>query len=266
MQLDILTLDWTCCASNNHMLCYARHTNTLSKKITKKANMELLIVTVAYTTSGRDADALARIRFISDTVRNAPGLVSSRFYRSHRNDAATHSPTQSTAHSYYIMLTTWDDEENWQRAQERYNPKQLLLGSAKELLTAPPQQWQMRYLWGYSRPAANPIVAAAHLCTTRPDQIEFLQQKYVEGLRHYAIRPMLAFALLARGTYEEDANAARRTGSINAPSQPGTTFLSLFSWGSEEEREDFYSDPYSRTLTRFMNNMGTARQMPLEPI
>jgi hypothetical protein len=248
------------------MLCYARLTIALSRKNHKKVYMELLIVTVAYTTSSRDADVLARIRFISDTVRNAPGMISARFYRSRRNDAPTHTPTHSTSHSYYIMLTTWDDEENWQRAQERYNPKQLLLGSAKELLTAPPQQWQMHYLWGYSRPAATPIVAAAHLCTTRPDQIEFLQQKYVEGLRHYAIRPMLAFAFLARGASEEDTNAARPASSINVPSQSGTTFLSLFSWGSEEEREDFYSDPYTRTLTRFMNNMGTARQLPLEPI
>src|SRR5690242_1891980 len=158
------------------MLCYARHTNPLSIKIIKKVHMELLIVTVAYTTSSRDADVLARIRFISDTLHNAPGMISSRFYRSRGNDATSPAPTHSTSHSYYIMLTTWDDEENWQRAQERYNPKQLLLGSTKELLTAPPQQWQMRYLWGYSRPAAAPIVAAAHLCTTRPDQIEFRQQ------------------------------------------------------------------------------------------
>ncbi len=246
------------------MLCYARRTD--KHQIIKKVYMELLIVTVAYTASVRDADVLARIRFIADTVSNAPGMISSRFYRSRRNDATTHTPTHATAHSYYIMLTTWDDEESWQRAQERYNPKQLLLGSAKELLTAQPQQWQMGYLWGYSRPAATPIVATAHLCTTRSDQTEFLQQKYVEGLRHYATRPMLAFAFLARGAYEEDTNAARRTGSTNASSQPGTTFLSLFSWGSEEEREDFYSDPYARTLTRFMNNMGTAHLLSLEPI
>src|SRR2546423_10870096 len=148
--------------------------------------MELLVVTVAYTISVRDADVLARIRFISDTVHNAPGLLTSRFYRSRGKD------------SYYVMLTTWDDEENWQRAQERHNPRQLLLGSAKELLIAAPQQWLMHHLWGYSRPAATPLVAAAHLHTVRPEQTAFVQQKYVEGLRHYAIRPMLAFAFLAR--------------------------------------------------------------------
>jgi quinol monooxygenase YgiN len=222
--------------------------------------MELLVVTLAHTTPGRDADALARIRFISDTVRNAPGLVSSRFYRSRGKD------------SYYIMITTWDDEEIWQKAQERHNPRQLLLVSAKEVLTAAPQQWLMRYLWGYSRPAATPIVAAAHLCTARAEQAEFVQTKYIEGLRHYATQPMLAFAFLARGAYEEDVQANRNTtvssptGSVDASYQPGTTFLSLFSWGSEEEREDFYTDPYTRTLNRFMNNMGTTHILLLEPM
>ncbi len=41
--------------------------------------MELLAVTLAHITPGRDADGLARIRLISDSVRNAPGLVISRF-------------------------------------------------------------------------------------------------------------------------------------------------------------------------------------------
>jgi heme-degrading monooxygenase HmoA len=245
-------------------ICYAiRVLSALlsfKKHVLDEGHMELLVVTLAYTTPGRDADALARIRFISDTVRNAPGLVTSRFYRSRGND------------SYYIMLTTWDDDESWQKAQKRHNPRQLLLGSAKELLTAAPQQWLMRYLWGYSRPGATPVVAATHLCTIRPDQTEFVQPKYIEGLRHYATQPMLAFALLARGAHEEGAHATRSasatspTGSTDTPYQPGTTFLSLFSWGSEEEREDFYSDPYTRTLNRFVNNIGTTRVLLLEPM
>ena len=82
--------------------------------------MELLVITLAHTVAGREADALARIRLIADTVRNAPGLVTSRFYRSRGQEA------------YYFMLTTWDDEESWQRAQERHNPKHLLLGSSME--------------------------------------------------------------------------------------------------------------------------------------
>src|SRR5918911_227382 len=109
--------------------------------------MELLVVTLAYTIPGRDADILARIRLIADTVRNAPGLVTSQTYRS------------LGAHSYFLLLTTWDSEESWQRSQDRYNPKQLLLSSATELLAALPEQWLMYYLWGYSRPAAIPLLA-----------------------------------------------------------------------------------------------------------
>ena len=126
--------------------------------------MELLVVTLAHITPGRDTDGLAHIRLISDTVRNAPGLVISRFYRSRGHD------------SYYFMLTTWEDEESWRRAQERYNPKQLLLGSTAELLIDPPEQWLMHYLWGYSRPAAVPILAAAHLATIRADQADRTQR------------------------------------------------------------------------------------------
>ena len=78
--------------------------------------MELLVVTLAHTMVDKEADGLARIHLISDTVRNAPGLVTSRFYRSRGQE------------SYYFLLTTWEDEESWQKAQERHNPKQLLLG------------------------------------------------------------------------------------------------------------------------------------------
>src|SRR5437764_14157778 len=104
--------------------------------------MELLVVTLAHTPPGRDADGLAQVRLMSDTVRNATGLINARFYCSRGQEA------------YYFILTTWEDEDSWQRAQEHYNPKQLLLGSAPDLLTDPPEQWLMHYLWGYSRPAA----------------------------------------------------------------------------------------------------------------
>src|SRR5256714_15645806 len=149
--------------------------------------MELLAVTLAHITPGRDADGLAHIRLISDSVRNAPGLVTSRFYRSRGHDP------------YYFMLTTWEDEESWQRAQERYNPHQLLLGSASELLIGPPEQWLMHYLWGYSRPAAVPILATIHLGTIRPDEADRAQRGWIEGLRRQVVRPILSFAFLARG-------------------------------------------------------------------
>src|SRR5256885_13660959 len=84
--------------------------------------MELIVVTLANIRPGRDADVLARIRLISDTIRNAQGLVTSRFYRGR------------DSRPFYLMLTTWEDDEAWRRAQERYNPRHLLLGSATEML------------------------------------------------------------------------------------------------------------------------------------
>src|SRR2546429_9821070 len=110
--------------------------------------MELLVVTFAHTAQSKDADGLARIRLISDTIRNAPGLVNARFY--HSSESAGHGG-QNQRHldgAYYMMLTTWEDAEVWQQAQERYNPWQLLQESAQELLSAPPEQWLMSYLWG----------------------------------------------------------------------------------------------------------------------
>src|SRR5713101_3863676 len=195
--------------------------------------MELLAVTLAHITPGRDADGLARIRLISDSVRNAPGLVISRFYRSRGHDP------------YYFMLTTWEDEESWRRAQERYNPKQLLLGSATELLIDPPEQWLMHYLWGYSRPAAVPILAAAHLATIRADQAERTQRGWIESLRRQAVQPTLSFAFLARGV-NEDATASLPSLSLHstavADSPYGSIFLNILSWASEADREEFYAD------------------------
>lgn len=208
-------------------------------------------------TPGRDADALTRIRLISDTVRNAPGLISSRFYRGRGND------------SYYCMLTSWDDEESWQRAQERHNPRQLLLGSATELLTASPQQWLMRYLWGYNRPAATSTLAAAHLAAIRPNQIEFAQQGCIQGLQQEELHTMLAFAFLARGARDESipANAPLHAPVSEPPNlsyQQGSTLLMLFSWANEEDREEFYADPHYRAIDNFISNLGTQHILPLE--
>src|SRR2546426_2105255 len=108
--------------------------------------MEILVVTSAYTTIEHNTDVLAQVQWIADTLPNAPGLISSRFYRNRENSSA------------YLMFTTWEDEESWQRAQERYNPKTLLQSSAIRQLAAPPEQWRMHYLWGYNRPAVTPTV------------------------------------------------------------------------------------------------------------
>ncbi len=218
--------------------------------------MELLVVTLAHTLPGKDAEGLARIRLIADTVRNAPGLVTGRFYRSRGQEA------------FYLMLTTWDEEESWQKAKERHNPKQLLLGSATELLIAPPEQWLMHYLWGYSRPAAVPILAATHLATIHPEQAERTQRAWIESLRRQAIAPTLAFAFLARGLNEETlaSQVAHTSAKDDKPYQHGSIFLNLLSWGSEADREDFYVDGSYQAISLFLGSVGNVQILTLEPL
>src|SRR5579883_1292721 len=119
--------------------------------------MELLVVTLAQVNPAREADASARIRIISDAVRNAPGLLNARFYSSRQPGMA------------YCILTTWESAEWWQKAQERHSPYLLIQNSPAGIFHMPPDQWLMQYLWGYSRPRAQPAVAAAHLVLVRPE-------------------------------------------------------------------------------------------------
>ncbi len=223
--------------------------------------MELLVVTLAHTNPGRDADGLARMRIISDTVRNVQGLVTARFYRSRGNE------------SFYFILTTWEDEDIWQKAQERFSPRQLLLGSATELLAGQPEQWLMQYLWGYSRPTAEPILAAAHLATIRAGQADLTQRGWIESLRRQATQPNLSFAFLARG-FNEDTSlpqsssppASGSPGSNETIYQHGSVFLNLLSWASETDREDFYTDPNYQAISRFISGMGVIQILPLDPL
>jgi hypothetical protein len=224
--------------------------------------MELLVATLARMLPNKEDDGLARMRLISDTVRNAPGLVNARFYRSIGHDG------------YYFMLTTWENEEFWQMAQERHNPKLLLLGSATELLVAPPEQWLMHYLWGYSRPTTSsaPVVVAAHLATLRPDQAERAQRGWIEGLRRQAVEPVLAFAFLARGMSEETFLSTAspigegKAGGEMPAYQQGFIFLNLLSWPGEAEREEFYKDPTYKAINRLLNSVGVVQILPLEPL
>ncbi len=217
--------------------------------------MELLVVTLAHTIPGRDADGLARMRIISDTVRNVQGLVTARFYRSRGNE------------SYYFILTTWEDEEFWLKAQERFSPRRLLLGSATELLIGQPEQWLMQYLWGYSRPAAEPILGAAHLATIQADKGDLVQRGWIESLRRQAVQPNIAFAFLARGVNEDAVSAQTgNAGGIDALSLQGSVFLNLLSWASETDREDFYADANYSAISRFIRGMGVIQMLPLDPL
>lgn len=221
--------------------------------------MELVVVTLARTMPGKDTDGLARIRLISETIRNASGLVNARFYRGRGHD------------SYYFALTTWEDEEIWWQAQERYSPKQLLLGSATELLAAQPEQWIMHYLWGYSRPAAVPLLASAHLATIRPDQADQIQRGWVESLRRQAVQPTLSFAFLARGVNENTVlprliPTSNTIGMGEQVYQHGSIFLNLLSWASEVDRNDFYANPNYQAISRFLPAVGAMQILPLDPL
>ena len=203
---------------------------------------ELVVVTQAQTQPDKETTALARIRLINDTLRSAPGLTSSRFYRGHENN------------STYVLITTWDDDESWLKAQQRHNPKHLLLDS-RELLAAQPEQWVLTYVWGYQRPIAPPVLASAHLISVTTRQIEQARQRWLEELRQPDIQSLLTFGFLAQGISDTPtATRIARPGSvINGREffKPATSLLlGLYSWSSESERSAFYeSAPYQRLQT-----------------
>lgn len=224
--------------------------------------MELLVVTLAQVNRAREADALARMRVISDTVRNAPGLLNARFYRSREPDVSC------------CMLTTWENNEWWQKAQERHAPHRLLLDSPPGIFHTPPDQWLMRYLWGYSRPQAQPAVAAAHLALVRPEMAERVQQEWLEGLSEQAREPVLAFALLARSLEEEtEEETPRPTSSQHQTDVPartsikqGAIFFHLLSWSSERYREDFYANERTQHIQSLLARTGMVHSLTLDPL
>lgn len=209
--------------------------------------MELLVVTLAQVNPAREADALARMRMISDTIRNAPGLLNARFYSSKQPGIS------------YCMLTTWENSEWWQKAQERYSPSGLVQDSPAGIFQTPPDQWLMQYLWGYSRPRAQPMVAAAQLALVRPEMAEHVQQSWLESLGRQSVEPILAFALLARNL-DEVASSSRS--SI----QQGVIFFHLLSWPDERNREDFYANKQYQDICGLLSRTGMVHTLVLEPI
>jgi heme-degrading monooxygenase HmoA len=215
--------------------------------------MEILIVTSAYTTREHNTDVLAQVQWIADTLPNAPGLISSHFYRNRENSSS------------YLMFTTWEDEESWQKAQERYNPKTLLQNSATRLLE-PPEQWRMHYLWGYNRPAVTPTVIAVHLATVPPHQAEAGQQKWLNELRKQDLKLSLGFAFLARGEREEAAANKEKPPFApaileNHVNPIGSVFLNFFSWSSETACRRFYASSAYKELDIFMRSINTVQQV-----
>jgi heme-degrading monooxygenase HmoA len=212
--------------------------------------MELLIATLVRVVGGMSEEASTRVRQVIDAMKNAPGMMNARLYMGRGNETS------------YFILTSWEDEEFWQKAQERQNPRDLLFHSSGELLLAAPEQWQMQYLWGYSRPSAQPNIAVAHMASVRPDEIESVQQAWIECLQRQAIQPTLAFAFLTRGRGADQVAHAGNGAQENAPP---SIFLNLLSWPGETQQREFYSDKNYKAFREYLSQMGVERTLTLEP-
>jgi len=241
----------------NGGLCHATGRDFFDRK---RSGMELLVATLAHVAVSQDEDSTTRLRLISETIQNAPGLVNARFYHSREPE------------SYYFILTTWEDEDCWYKAQDRFSPKKLLRGATPELLLVNPEQWLMRYLWGYSRPAAQPAIAAAHIITVRPDQAERVERSWTEGLRRMVAQPTLSFAFLARGknedsTFIHDQSTLHNNNSTEvATNNNSSNFLNLLSWPGETQRKDFYADKNYKAFSGYLSSVGVVRVLALDPL
>jgi hypothetical protein len=196
-------------------------------------------------------DAQARIRQIADTVRNAPGLLNILCYGSREPN------------THYLLLTTWENGDWWQKGQERFSPYHLLLASSMGMFA--PEQWLLRHIWGYSRPQARPELADIHLILLRwPDRADHLQQELLAHLQQQAREPLLSFALLARSLPETPKSGPLLTPE-HSPGDTGPVFLNLLSWPGETTREDFVTSDQYLSMQGLLHTQGLVRSLRLYP-
>src|SRR5262249_2935666 len=154
---------------------------------------------------------------------------------------------------YYLLLTTWEDEESWQQARERYNPTALLL-THPDLLAALPEQWYMYYRWGYNRPARAQTVATTHILTVRAETFDATDMAWLSALRKQAAQFTFTSGFLAYGaadTHTEHNTADAVTEPLNdGLIQQDHVLLTFISWPSDTERLAFYHS----TAYQNMNN------------
>jgi quinol monooxygenase YgiN len=236
---------------------YAASPDRESRIATLQHSTELLVVTLAHTLPNRETDALAHIRFIGETLRSATGLVTSYFYRSREQ------------RPYYLLLSTWEDEESWQQARERYDPRALLL-TRPDLLAALPEQWHMRYRWGYSRPARLQTVATTHIATVRADAFEATHTAWLQELRKQATQFTFTFSFLAYGIadthLEQHTTANEVTEKLNADSiKQGHVLLTFISWPSDAERIAFYSSNDYQRMSALLEQKSHTYMLTLDP-
>jgi hypothetical protein len=216
--------------------------------------MELLIATLAHTRPAHESDGPRQIRQVSDLLRSANGLVAVRSYTS--RDRRDH-----------LMLTTWESGAAWRQARERHSPALLLQEVAAGQLMAPPEQWAMRYIWGYVRPAVTPTLALALLARVRPEQAEALEQGWLESLHKQAAELLPASAFLARGCEEDgrtpEPGAISQTGE-EGPERHGDVFLNILCWAGEIEQEEFYAHASYQNLNLLLQQAGLVYRLVLE--
>lgn len=234
------------------MLCYPRLSNQERRR--NKHRMELLVVTLACTNAENDPETAARVRMVAETTRLAPGLINIRSYQSRGKETC------------YALLSTWDDEESWQKAQERHSPRKQLINAASKHLTGEPEQWYLHYLWGYIRPASAPDILTLQLATVRPDKIEQTQQFWLKSLTQIVGETPPAYAFFARGVHED--HVPTYTGGTRHKEiayTQGIVLLNLLSWGSEREREALYASLRYQQTNSFINSVGVSRIFSFEP-
>jgi hypothetical protein len=190
-------------------------------------------------------------------MRNAPGLVTSYFYHSREKQP------------YYLLLNTWEDEESWRQARERYNPTALLL-KRLDFLAAFPEQWYMHYRWGYSRPARTQTVATAHIATVQADTFAAIHMAWLQELRKLAAQFMFTFSFLAYGsadTHIEHTTAHAITETVNADFiQQGHVLLTFISWPSDAARRAFYSSTTYQSISARLAQQSETYLLILDPL
>jgi hypothetical protein len=190
-------------------------------------------------------------------MHNAPGLVTSHFY---------HSREQQPC---YLLLNTWEDEESWQQARERYNPAVLLLKHL-DFLAALPEQWYMYYRWGYSRPARTQTVATTHIATVQPDSFAALHTAWLQELRKLAAQFTFTFSFLAYGSADtqiEHTTTHAVTEPVNADLiQQGHVLLTFISWPSDAARRAFYSSTTYQSMSTILAQQSDTHLLTLDPL
>ncbi|WP_052888527.1 hypothetical protein [Thermogemmatispora carboxidivorans] len=215
--------------------------------------MELLIVTLAHIRPAYEIDAQTQVRQVTDALRPTPGLLSVRSYTSRDR-------------RYHLLLTTWENQEVWQKVRDRCSPARLLQEMAGAQLMDTPEQWAMRYIWGYVRPAVSPTLAVALLARLQPEQAETIEQRWLESLHRQAAELLMASAFLARGEEEHETRAGGD--KENASREPayrwGTVFLNFLTWASEIEQEEFYTQPGYQNFSLQLHQAALIQMLALE--